>query len=301
MITQQAPDGNLGDASIRPFGQVAEFYCRAGWAPFPLPEGKKSPPPEGRTGEAGIDADADQVRLWITQSGNGNIGLRVPANVIGIDVDNYDGKAGGADLAVLEAKLGELPPTFISTSREDRVSGIRFFTVPAGLRWPGSLSNSVEILQWKHWRYARDVCTELLAESFDRVARRHSWPYSPSRTSARHGEFSWRHGAGLLALSAVYSSYAFSIAWHGAPRVRHRAGVERSDRRLLGRRPCVHLAAGQEFDPGRRQQRQLGSGRHVIGLLPLCVEPAVTLAARVHRRLNYGISMVPSRVSFSVP
>ena len=102
-----------------------------GWS-FPLPEGKKSPPPDGCTGEDGVDADADQLRLWVAQNGRRNIGLRMPTTVIGIDVDNYDDKTGGADLGMLEAKLGELPPTFIATSREDGVSGIRFFTVPEG-------------------------------------------------------------------------------------------------------------------------------------------------------------------------
>jgi Bifunctional DNA primase/polymerase, N-terminal len=49
--------------------------------------------------------------------------------------------------------LSKAYTTFISTSRDDGVSGIRFFTVPEGLRWRGKLGNSIEIIQRKH-RYA---------------------------------------------------------------------------------------------------------------------------------------------------
>jgi hypothetical protein len=155
-------------APIAPFGQASEHYHQKGWPPFPLPEGKKKSPPDGCTGEAGIDAGLDQIRRWIAQNGRKNIGVRMPPTVIGIDVDNYDGKTGGADLAVLEAKLGEVPPTFISTSREDGVSGIRFFTVPPGLRWQGNLSNSIEIIQRKH-RYA------VVEPSVHPSGRRYRW------------------------------------------------------------------------------------------------------------------------------
>jgi hypothetical protein len=149
----QEAGGPVMTATIRPFGQAAESYRQAGWGVFPLPKGQKFPPPSGWTGGDGTDADADQIRLWVAQNGRGNIGVRMPPNIIGIDVDNYNDKTGGADLAVLEAKLGALPPTFISTSREDGVSGIRFFTVPAGLMWQGKLGNSIDIIQRKH-RYA---------------------------------------------------------------------------------------------------------------------------------------------------
>jgi hypothetical protein len=150
MITHQSLDGK--DA-LPPFGRVARFYLEHGWPPLPLPAGEKTPPPNGHTGESGVDADLDQIKAWAAENGHRNIGVRMPANVIGIDVDNYADKTGGADLAVLEGKLGALPPASISTSREDGVSGIRFFTVPTGLRWQGKLGNSIEIIQRKH-RYA---------------------------------------------------------------------------------------------------------------------------------------------------
>jgi hypothetical protein len=81
-----------------------------------------------------------------------NIALRLPDDVIGIDVDMYDGKRGRVTLAELETKWGELPPTWWSTSRNDG-SGIRFYRVPAGRRWPSVPGPGVEIIQHGH-RYA---------------------------------------------------------------------------------------------------------------------------------------------------
>ena len=80
----------------------------------------------------------------------------MPENVIGIDVDSYDGRNGGRTIAKLEAQLGPLPPTWVSTSREDGTgSGIRLFRVPPGLRFVSDLGNEshVEILRREH-RYA---------------------------------------------------------------------------------------------------------------------------------------------------
>jgi SAM-dependent methyltransferase len=138
---------------MQAFARAAVFYHERGWPPIPLPQGKKGPPPDGFTGGSGKDADLEQIQTWITENGYRNIGVRMPRDVIGFDVDNYDSKTGGAELAVVEGKLGELPPTAISTSRDDEVSGIRFFRVPEGLKWPGNLSPSIEIIQRKH-RYA---------------------------------------------------------------------------------------------------------------------------------------------------
>src|SRR5215218_2429048 len=65
-----------------------------------------------------------------------NIAIHMPDDCIGIDVDHYNGKIGGATLAQLEQELGPLPPTYISTARNGGVSGIRWFRTEPGLRWP---------------------------------------------------------------------------------------------------------------------------------------------------------------------
>jgi DNA-binding MarR family transcriptional regulator len=133
-------------------------YVDAGWCPIPLPRDRKVPPPAGYTGR-GPMAGPEQFRRWAHESPEGNLAVRVADDVIGIDVDDYGAKTGGQTLTLLEAELGPLPATFWSTSRNDGVSGIRFFRVPAGLKWRGKLTaatadgdvvSDIEIIQHGH-------------------------------------------------------------------------------------------------------------------------------------------------------
>ena len=98
-----------------------------GWCPLPLPAGAKWPPPEGRTGAGGIDYTAEEIAAW---THDGNLGTRMPAGVIGIDVDQYGTKNGWDNLELFRERHGldPLPPTVMVTSR-DHPSGIRFFLI----------------------------------------------------------------------------------------------------------------------------------------------------------------------------
>jgi Bifunctional DNA primase/polymerase, N-terminal len=138
-----------GAAIDAPFSTAVD-YLAAGWVPLWFEPRTKFPPPSGCTG-GNPDPNAELIEKWSTEP-EGNIGLRLPANVVGIDVDQYGDKTGGNTLADLEAKLGPLPPTVISTSR-DGVSGIRFFRVPVGLKWPTQAGRDIEIVRHGH-RYA---------------------------------------------------------------------------------------------------------------------------------------------------
>jgi hypothetical protein len=73
-----------------------------------------------------------------TRQSPGNIALVMSDDVIGIDVDHYGKKHGGDTLKALEARLGPLPTAVLSTARDDKVSGIRFYRVPAGRKWKES-------------------------------------------------------------------------------------------------------------------------------------------------------------------
>lgn len=148
---QPAPNGV--EVNGTPFHRAAAEYLAAGWSPFPLPHKKKSPPPKGYTGYAGADTTPDAVAVWAKGRG-GNVGLRMPECVLGIDVDNYGTKNGGDTYADAEDRLGPLPPTWRSTARHaDTVSGIRYFRVPAGRQWADVLGGDVEIIHHGH-RYA---------------------------------------------------------------------------------------------------------------------------------------------------
>lgn len=122
---------------MNPYRDAAALYLPTGLGgPLPLPKHRKKEPPAGWTGKDAPYPSGADVWEWAEQRPDGNVGLRLAENLLGIDVDGYDGKAGSRTLARLEQQLGELPATWISTSRTDG-SGIRFFLVPVGRSWPG--------------------------------------------------------------------------------------------------------------------------------------------------------------------
>ena len=142
--------------SPAPRGYASAFraYRTAGWENvLPLSPGKKSPPPTGYTGREAKTPSYPDLYSWAEEFPDGNVCLRLPANVIGIDVDHYDGKDGGGTLQRHIDQFGPLPATWRTGSRTDGTSGIRLFRVPKGLQWPGDLGGGIEIIQSRH-RYA---------------------------------------------------------------------------------------------------------------------------------------------------
>ena len=151
-IVDEFSDGD-GDRPEPPDQGLA--YMGAGWGVFPLPPRAKYPPPVGVTGHGATDlGGADYMALRDEDEyRDGNIGIRPPDTVIGLDVDAYPGKPGGETLAHLESLCGPLPATWRSSARDDSVSGIRFFRVPAGIKWEGIAGAGIEVIQRNH-RYA---------------------------------------------------------------------------------------------------------------------------------------------------
>ena len=91
-----------------PYAEAAETYQSRGWAPIPLAAGSKAPPPAGWTGYGAPYPSTADVHEWATNGqGSGNVALRMPETVIGLDVDAYGGKPGAATLADAVARLGE--------------------------------------------------------------------------------------------------------------------------------------------------------------------------------------------------
>ena len=147
--------------SIRPYADAADQYWRAGWAnPIPV-KGKRHPAP-GYTGYDGATVSYPDLQAWKDgDEGAYNIALRLPGDVVGIDVDAYDGRSGAESLARAEERLGTLPLAPRSTSREPwEPSGIRFYRVPAGVnlrgaekRFTATFGDHVDIIRREH-RYA---------------------------------------------------------------------------------------------------------------------------------------------------
>ena len=148
------------DEAIEGYADAALIYRELGWgSPFPLPKGAKCPPPKGATGREGKTPNSQQITAWRRKNPDGNTGLRLPDGVIGIDVDAYGDKTGGRTLLEAEKRWGPLPPTVVSSSRDDRVSGIRLYRIPEGIELPGdiklmmdggTLVGDIEIIQWFH-------------------------------------------------------------------------------------------------------------------------------------------------------
>jgi P4 family phage/plasmid primase-like protien len=143
-----------------PYRVAALGYLEAGWSPIPLPFKQKFPVPDGTTGEAGVVDPAD-VRAWAggkrANAGKlnyppGNVALRLPRTILGIDVDAYGEKKGEETLSKAEMEWGVLPATWVTTSKSDGISGIRLFAIPEGLEWPGELpqGKGVELIRWDH-------------------------------------------------------------------------------------------------------------------------------------------------------
>ena len=138
-----------------PYADAYALYWQAGWRGIlPLPYAKKKNPPAGFTGATGTDPTFPDVHAWADGTGGKhNICLRMPANIIGIDVDAYGDKSGAITLAAREEQWGPLPPTWRTTSRDDGVSGIRLYRIPEGLAWPGVVGPGIETVRRDH-RYA---------------------------------------------------------------------------------------------------------------------------------------------------
>lgn len=138
-----------------PYRDAAHTYRAAGWVGvLPIPYRTKRLRAVGWTGHAGAWPSGADIQEWVDSDrpdhGGGNIALRLPPDVLGIDVDNYDGKHGADTLADAVAAWGHLPATWMSSARDDGISKIRLFRIPEGLRWPGELGPHVELIQTRH-------------------------------------------------------------------------------------------------------------------------------------------------------
>lgn len=113
----------------------------------PRPEGFA---PKGYSGHNGLIPSHADVEEWCHLRGDGNVAIRLPDGVLGIDVDVYHD--GEKTMVALCGEFGPLPATFFTSSRDDH-SGIRFFRTPKELSWNSSAGQGVDIIQHGH-RYA---------------------------------------------------------------------------------------------------------------------------------------------------
>ncbi len=167
------------------YSRGAKEYQRLGWTGMiPINPKTKIVAQDGITGREGKQTRPDQYAglRAIKKYGGFNIGWRVPSGIVGLDVDDYDGKTGASTLAELEATLGPLPATWTSTSRGmDAISRIRFFKIPedTGELRPFA-GRDIDVIQHHH-RYAQ------------------VWPSVHPKTEA---EYRWYRPSGELCATA---------------------------------------------------------------------------------------------------
>lgn len=131
------------------YATFAPAYLAAGFSPIPVRD-DKTPHFKGYTGRDGNWVTRVDVERWQKHVPDAEIAIRLPRNVIGIDVDAYGGKRGAQTLAELESQFGPLPVTALSSARP-APSGIRLYAIPdefADARWPGKAGPGVDIITW---------------------------------------------------------------------------------------------------------------------------------------------------------
>ena len=86
------------NSHVTPFADAWSTYLDGGWGVLPLDPRSKGTPPAGTTGGSGVDLTPDQLARWANVNADGNIAVRLPHNVVGLDVDDYGDKHGAANL-----------------------------------------------------------------------------------------------------------------------------------------------------------------------------------------------------------
>jgi len=113
----------------------------------------KMPPPKGCTGTDGRwPSTADTTDWKLNQPEDCNIALRLPPNIIGLDIDQYGAKHGWDNLlrTRTQHQLTELPATWRTSARETPESGIYLYTIAPGTKLRGEAAPDVETIQHHH-------------------------------------------------------------------------------------------------------------------------------------------------------
>jgi P4 family phage/plasmid primase-like protien len=215
VVRDTPPEGS--DEPGGPFATTWRDYHAAGYPPIYLPAGKKFPVPthEGDvwyTGGRSQPATVEKLIEWQSHPRNrlANIGISfcntvtvggVEHQLVGIDVDHYDEKRGGDQLAALVARLGPMSDqeAWTSSSRTDGVSGIRWHLAPLedddGKRISfGSKADSAIDVVWRGHKHA------VVWPSLHPEGGRYWW-FPPGVTPDEAGRDQWNTAKGLPVLT----------------------------------------------------------------------------------------------------
>lgn len=248
-----------------PYGSYSAAYLANGWAGvLPLPERQKTPPPAGFTGWNHPQPEGGQVISWSANRPTSNIALRLPADMIGIDVDDYEQKHGAGAFDALEKQLGKLPPTWSSTSRGvDSRARIYLYRLPHPARVRGGAGADIDVIQHGH-RYV------IAAPSIHPSGQTYAW-YAPSGALAEI----WPPPPNAM---PILPQAWFEWLQEGASTSSTVAADEGAGRRMLDNiresdePACEHMAAAwhtgfmefQHIGEGGRHDAMLGAVMRVV-------------------------------------
>jgi Bifunctional DNA primase/polymerase, N-terminal len=153
-------------------------------------------------------AGPEQVRRWIRSDPGGNIALRLPEDVIGIDLDLYPDPSKDhpaveriAAWEALVGPLGPLPESPRATSRDDGVSGIRLYRVPTGWKAAGILPVA-QVCQGHPLPGGREARPGDLVSPGEVIQHHHRYMVAPPSIHPSGRRYRW-HDGNLPAVSGL--------------------------------------------------------------------------------------------------
>ena len=274
--------GRRGARSF-PYREAVWAYRELGWTgTIPVTRrGTKAPLAKGVTGHSGTDPTQERIEEFLMEFPHANIGLRLPWDVIGIDVDAYDGRAGGLTLARLEQRLGRLPLTWRSTSRDDGISGIYLFHAPRNPAqvWMTDLGpgSGIEIAQFHH-RFAT---------------------VEPSVHNSTGAQYRWWRGGSIVKIPRPGQLPTLPFEWGNYLLSKRQYNIQASAMaaetaewyaRVSGGAMCKWMAGASDIEAGKIRVAIVLGGLHdtlIAAVTYLC-----TNAAEGHRGLDVALSVV---------
>jgi len=155
-------------------------------------------------------ADLGQVRLWLKSDPAGNIALRLPDDVIGIDLDLYPDPSKDhpavermAAWDALLGQLGPLPESPRATGRDDGISGIRLYRVPSGWKGAGILPGA-PVCEGHPLPGGREAKPGDRVSPGEVIQHHHRYMVAPPSVHPSGRRYRW-HGGNLPAVSGLPS------------------------------------------------------------------------------------------------
>lgn len=131
------------DVKGSPFHMAAMDYYRAGYSPLPV--NGKTLLVSGVSGRYPYATRA-QIADFAREHPNANLALRLPDDMLALDIDAYNGDL--ERLRKLERELGPLPVTWNADARGGD-GGKLFFRVPPGIKWVSDIDR-IKVIQATH-------------------------------------------------------------------------------------------------------------------------------------------------------